>query len=130
MLTPIKGPSWEREATLRRVLDGDTMQLNVDVGFDHDAHPKFRLFMVNAPEKTGKTKVAGLRAMAFVTSWFADKPLFLVRTYKASPEQEKYGRWLVEVWSLDGKSCLNQELIASGNAEPMTADGSMPKASP
>lgn len=126
-MTPIKGPSWEREATLRRVLDGDTVRLNVDVGFDLDFHPKFRLYMVQAPEKTGKTKVAGLRAMTFVSNWFADKPLFLVRTFKASPEQEKYGRWLVEVWSLDGTSCLNKDLLSSGNAVPMNADGSMPK---
>lgn len=129
-MTPIKGPSWEREATLREITDADTVRLNVDVGFDLNFHPKFRLYMVNSPEKTGKTKAAGLAAKAYVVNWFADKPVFFVRTFKAAPEQEKYGRWLVEIWSIDGKQCLNKDLLSSGHAVPMNADGSMPKPSP
>jgi endonuclease YncB( thermonuclease family) len=35
-----------------------------------------------------------------------------------SKAKEKYGRWLVEVWSTDGE-CLNTELLSRGFAVPM-----------
>lgn len=118
--TPVLGPAYEYRATVRRVVDGDTLDLAIDLGFECTLVTRVRLLGLNTPEVVGASKPQGLASKLFVQQWCDGRGgEVLVRSYKAKL-REKYGRWLVEVWSPDGQgSSLNQELLARGLAVPM-----------
>jgi micrococcal nuclease len=117
-------------AKLVRVIDGDTIVLDVDLGFHVTMRETFRLFGVNAPENTGPTRAEGKAARDFVVGWFdRQHGLCMVNTYKGR-SRDKYGRYLAEVWPADGVSeavwppahegrqvILNEALIAAGHAK-------------
>lgn len=115
-MTPVTAPAYEYHATLRRVVDGDTLDLAIDLGFECTLITRARLLGVNTPEVVGVSKQQGLAAAAFVQQWLdARGGNVLVRSFKAK-QREKYGRWLVEVWGSDGNACLNTELLDRGLA--------------
>ena len=119
------GPSYEYRAIVRRVVDGDTLDLAIDLGFECTLVTRVRLLGVNTPEVVGATKVAGKAAAAFAEAWaHATNGEVLIRSYKAH-EREKYGRWLVEVYPTRTglTKSLNTELLESGNAVLMTDKG-------
>lgn len=108
-----------RSASLHRLVDGDTLALKIDLGYEVGLVSSLRLVGVNTPEIVGAAKPLGKASAAFVQQWFASHGEVLVRSYKAK-QKEKYGRWLIEVWSADGTGLsLNQELLARGLAVPM-----------
>lgn len=97
-------------ATLSRVIDGDTLDLDIDQGMHSHRLERVRLLGVNAPEMHGESAQAGLNAKAFVTVWLGSNDL-TVQTYKS----DVFGRYLATIWKPDGK-CLNDDLLTSGNA--------------
>jgi len=103
---------FEYKARVLRVVDGDTLWLSVDCGFDLALRMTVRLAGLDAPEKRTP---AGPVATAFVRAWLAGNPDFTLRTEKDS--RERYGRYLGTLVSSTGES-LNEALIASGNAVP------------
>jgi micrococcal nuclease len=116
----VTGPAYDYRASLRRVIDGDTLDLDIDLGFETRAVTRVRLLGLNTPEVVGATRPQGLASAAFVQQWLdARGGQVLVRSYKAKAK-EKYGRWLVEVWPADATSAsLNSELLLRGLAVPM-----------
>ena len=103
---------YQYEAEVIAVVDGDTLDLRVDVGFRHRLEDRFRLYGVNAPEKNTPE---GVRAKAFVVQWFKDHPgPYFIDTMK--DKREKYGRWLATVRAANGQY-LCDDLISSGNAK-------------
>lgn len=103
---------YEYAATLLSIHDGDTLRLDVDLGFNiHNTNMDIRLYGLNAPElNTAPGKVA----LAYVKDWFTTKgDKVTLRSYK--DKQEKYGRYLGIIVASDG-SILNDDLIHSGNA--------------
>lgn len=96
------------DATLVRVVDGDTVELDVfkevvfeyDFGFHQkvkiDYHPTarlvFRLLGINAPEKKGDTLEAGRKSQAALTMLLQSGKLIV-----ATSKQDKYGRWLASI---------------------------------
>ena len=120
----MNGPAYEYRATVRRVVDGDTLDLDIDLGFECRLVTRARLVGINTPEVVGATKAAGLAAVAFVHQWLAlsAEPEVLVRSYKAK-QREKYGRWLVEVFRYGVPVTLNAALLAHGHATLMNDKG-------
>ena len=101
------------------VVDGDTVDLLVDVGFDIHFQIRVRLHGVNTPESrtTNKLeKAAGLKAKEFVKHWVEENPVVFINTI--ADKKEKFGRILAKIYS-DEKlsSCLNEELITRGFAK-------------
>src|SRR4030042_3686672 len=105
-------------ATLEKIIDGDTLLINFDVGFFISIKEKVRLIGINAPELATKK---GKEAVAFIEKELKDTYL-IVETRK----KEKYGRYLAFVYyykeSKDfddiiryGK-LLNEELVKAGLA--------------
>lgn len=94
-----------------RVVDGDTVDLTVDLGFHLRATLRFRLLGVNAPELRTE---AGPVAKAFVSKWFAEHGDLRVRTEKA----DSFGRWLGWVEPVDGSGSLSEALLVAGLAVP------------
>jgi endonuclease YncB( thermonuclease family) len=84
-------PNYCYKATILKVIDGDTLKLNIDVGFHFHVHVSIRLLNVLAPElptKRGNQIAIALRAQL---------PIGTAVTV-ATHRQDKYGRWLGTVW--------------------------------
>jgi micrococcal nuclease len=105
---------YEYNATLIRVVDGDTYWLDIDLGLDIHARFSCRLNGVNCPENSTE---AGQEATAWVQQVLP--PKFPIRTIK--DRKEKYGRYLVDVYPQGyDEPSLAERLIAMGHAERMT----------
>jgi micrococcal nuclease len=107
-------------ANVTRVVDGDTVYFVVDLGFTVKVNIKSRLYGIDTPEIRGEERADGLAATAFVNEWLAEhatKGTVLIKSHDAKAlGQGKYGRWLIEIWDIQGKSCLNDVLVDMGHA--------------
>jgi micrococcal nuclease len=81
------------KASLIRVVDGDTVDLIIDLGFDTLRKERFRLYGIDAPEMN---TLAGKAAKAWL--WEALQPLeaIYVQTIQleTKAKRDKYGRFL------------------------------------
>lgn len=107
-------------AEIVRWLDGDTVELVVDLGQRVFTQDHYRLNRIDAPEKTlraGTTpeeKRAGLSLLALLSARYPEGTRIEISTHKA----DKYGRWLVEIWVEQGSTNLNDWLLANNLVVP------------
>jgi micrococcal nuclease len=100
------------------VVDGDTVSVNLDLGLRQWMHDvRIRLYGVSAPEVRGAERVRGIESKEalerLIAHMLPDGDL-LIRTYK--DQSDSFGRWLGELWTPDGMSCLNALLVQHGFA--------------
>lgn len=107
----VQATPYSYAAKLVRVTDGDTVVLDVDLGFRLRATMPFRLLGIDTPEMN---TVEGRDARQWVLKWFEQHPDFTVASAK---DPEKYGRWLAVIRPSSGAS-LNEALVAGGLARP------------
>jgi micrococcal nuclease len=106
-------------AEVVRWLDGDTVELIVDLGQSVLVRGHYRLARIDAPETalrrgvTPAEKKAGLDLKAELTQRFPSGFKFSISTSKAG----KFGRYIVEIW-LDNGENLSDVLMNEGKAEP------------
>lgn len=101
------------EADVIEVYDGDTITVNIDLGFNTHLHKqKFRLLYIDAPELRGDDKEFGKQVRDIVRDMILGKKVIL-KTFNDS--KGKYGRWLCEVWV--GDLNLNEWLIENQYAK-------------
>jgi micrococcal nuclease len=98
-------------AEVVRVVDGDTVELRLDLGFGMQVQDKARLWGINAPESytlAGPASTAHLRTLAPVGSRITVQP-------KGTTGRDKYGRLLLVL--RDGQ-CLNinAAMVQAGHA--------------
>lgn len=110
-------PHYEYDCKLIKVVDGDTLDLDVDLGFFLTNKIRARLGHINAPEVTGITKTKGLEAKDFVVQWCQGIPMFTVQTYK-DYSREKYGRYLAVLFRPGDLVTLGQALLNAELAVP------------
>ena len=91
---------------LVRVIDGDTVELLIDMGNSIRWQGKFRLYGIDTPERQ-----AGLEASRFTHDMLMASGINYVETYKP----DKYGRWLVTI--ISGGKNVAGELVARGLAK-------------
>jgi endonuclease YncB( thermonuclease family) len=96
-----------------RVIDGDTIDCDIDLGLHCHRIERVRLLRVNAPELFGVDKEKGLASKQFVIDWLANQQT-LVQTYKS----DVFGRYLAEVWRMSDGANLSDDLLATNNAVP------------
>lgn len=97
---------YQYNALCTRVIDGDTIELVVDLGFNISNTIRGRLLNVEAPEIfSGTEKEKGQAAKAFVEALLLNQTV-IVNTYK---DRMSFNRWIVEVKGLDGKN-INEEI--------------------
>jgi micrococcal nuclease len=102
---------YQYRAKILRVVDGDTVDCAVDLGFYMTATIRFRLANIDAPELRGPGKEAGKASKKYLEELVAQHGSdVVIRTSKT----EKYGRWLAEIQS--GEKDLGSELVKSGHA--------------
>ena len=104
---------WTYNAVLARAVDGDTVDLNIDLGFKIFAKIRVRLVGVDTPERG---QPGFKEATDFVIAWFAERDnICSVTTIKTG----KYGRWLAHIDSVsaDDPFTLNTRLLNEGLAK-------------
>lgn len=124
---------WQYRAFAVRVIDGDTIEVEIDLGMRVTITQTVRVAGINAPEVT---TTAGRTAKAAVNVWMgqalipdganAKWPL-TITTSKPDGQGDKYGRWLASISRADGRD-LATDLIAAGHALPWDGHGPKPVA--
>ena len=104
------------KATVVRVVDGDTVDLEIDLGMNVFVKERIRLARINTPETYGVKKdseeyKAGMKAKKRLEELVLGKEIAL-ETVK--DKKGKYGRLLAEIF-LD-KENINQLLLSEGHA--------------
>lgn len=107
-------------------VDGDTLDVTLDLGLDILHRTRIRLNGLNAPEKN---TVEGKAAKAYVHDWLSKYKSFEVDTIK--DKTEKYGRYLGDVFGFTDDSRLimthlNQDLLDTKHALPWDGKGTRP----
>lgn len=105
------------KAKVTNVVDGDTVDAIISLGFYLTATLRLRLLGVNTPEMHGPTKEAGKIAKDFVKTMLLDKEV-LIHTEKG----DSFGRWLAIIYI--GDVCFNDLLIKEGYAISYLSSGS------
>lgn len=118
---------WGYRARVVRVVDGDTLDLDIDLGFGVRYRPDgyVRLAGIDTPEIYGVSHeseeyAAGQKASEFALKWVSDqKGEVLIRSHDGKGFQSgKYGRWIVEVFPAGGSGeSLNEALVGAGLAD-------------
>jgi len=109
---------YEYNAELRRVVDGDTVDVTIDCGFNMHVKERVRLYGINTPESRTRDleeKKRGLAAkdrLIEILESFGDK--FVIKT--SVDKKGKFGRLLGELISKDGEQNANQMLLEEGHA--------------
>lgn len=104
-------------AKVDRVVDGDTIDLTISLGFDIYIKERVRLFGVDTPEtrtRNKKEKEAGLRAKAYVKGLLEGEEIEI-----STEEKGKFGRYLAIIYKEleDGtKLNVNRQLVDKGLA--------------
>ena len=101
---------YEYECTIRRVVDGDTVDVDVSLGFGvWRCNERIRLYGVDTPEcrtRDAEEKAAGLLAKEFVKD-----ALHVGGTYTLSTKEKgKFGRFLGVIFISD-KTSINAALV-------------------
>jgi micrococcal nuclease len=100
------------------VVDGDTIDVEIDLGFDISFSSRVRLAGIDTPESrtTNKAeKVLGLEAKEYVKSKIKDAKEVVIKTEKMD-SSEKYGRILGWLFLDGSKVSVNEQMIADGYA--------------
>jgi micrococcal nuclease len=101
-----------------KVVDGDTIDVDIDLGFDISFSSRVRLAGIDTPESrtTDKMeKALGLEAKAYLKKEIESAKTVVIKTEKMD-SSEKYGRILGWVF-LDGSSVsMNEKMIEDGHA--------------
>ena len=100
------------------VVDGDTIDVEIDLGFDISFSSRVRLAGIDTPESrtTNKAeKVLGLEAKEYIKSKIKDAKDVVIKTEKMD-SSEKYGRILGWLFLDGSKVSINEQMIADGYA--------------
>ena len=105
-------PMYTYRAIVRRIVDGDTIDCDVDMGFRAwRMNERFRLAGINAPEVRGPERDAGKASKAFVESMIRPGDEVTIVTAR---DPDNFGRWIATIYS-GGKS-VNDALVEKGYA--------------
>ncbi len=106
----MKNKPWVFPAVLIRVIDGDTIEAKVDLGFNIFFNEKFRLARIDCPEPRGANKVKGLAASAYLDHLLKSHGEIQLCCFKHG----KF-RWVGEVILPDGRNASDM-LYDAGHA--------------
>jgi micrococcal nuclease len=105
---------WRYNADLIRVVDGDTVEFRVDLGFSVSHAITCRLRGIDAPEPRGETRKAGQDATSHLHGLLTVLKPLTIHTIK--DRAGKYGRYLVYIYGSDGTN-INLRMVEDGHAK-------------
>ena len=95
-----------------KVVDGDTVDLDIDLGFHIRVVKRVRMLFINAPERHTDL---GKRSKDFLLKSIPEGSEVIIKTQLYS--KDKYGRLLAEIFAADQISSINKLMIDNGFAE-------------
>jgi micrococcal nuclease len=101
-----------------KVVDGDTIDVDIDLGFSISYSQRLRLAGIDTPESRTTDKLEkslGLESKEYLKSKLKDAKDIVVRTEKPD-SSEKYGRILGWVYVNGDSKSLNEQMIEDGYA--------------
>lgn len=89
---------YEYKAVITNVVDGDTFDMDIDLGFNIHIHERVRLLDIDTPEKFGEEKELGLLVKDYAAFAFEGMEV-VIKSKKAdvAANTDSFGRWLVRV---------------------------------
>lgn len=103
-------------AQVRRVYDGDTFHVDIDLGLRiRLEYQRLRMARIDSPEIKGRSRTRGLAARDYLRS-LIDKQEVMINTY----QKGKYGRWIAEVYVHDyehGWRNVSDMMMQAGHAK-------------
>jgi micrococcal nuclease len=102
---------------IKRVIDGDTIDVDIDLGFGITLSQRVRLKDINAAE-TRTTDLAekqqGLATKAWLEKELSSEGEWIIETTK----EDKYGRILGTLYLVGDPVTLNERMLNEGIAKP------------
>jgi micrococcal nuclease len=112
-------PAYVYRARAKRVIDGDTLVCDVDLGFQASIEIKVRLHGVNTPEKgkPGAAEAAAfLSGLVGIRSVQIDEPRALIlQSYK---DARSFERWVCDVYLVGDDVPFSEHIIKGGFGKP------------
>ncbi len=102
---------------ITRVVDGDTVDLNIDLGFGITISHRVRLKGINAAETKTKDleeKVEGIKARLWLEKELAREGEWVIETTK----EDKYGRMLGTLYLVGEPVTVNEKMLNEGIVRP------------
>jgi micrococcal nuclease len=113
-----KDPYIYRVKQVLKVVDGDTIDADIDLGFDISLTKRVRLAGIDTPESrtTDKQeKALGLESKEWLKKKLEGAKNIVIRT-QLPDSTEKYGRILGKLYINNEETSLNEQMIAEGFA--------------
>lgn len=104
------------EATVNEVIDGDTVDLTVDLGMKFFTKTRLRLLGVDTWETKGGEKANGLLAKGALEAILSTVPVVFVETLK--DPTDKYGRLLGILYDPETGKNINDEMHKHWERDP------------
>ena len=123
----LKDPYIYRIKQITRVVDGDTIDASIDLGFDIALEKRIRLAAVDTPESRtadANEKKYGLESKEWLKHKVENAKNILIKT-ELPDSTEKYGRIIGHLFINDQETSLNNQMITEGYA--WTYDGGTKK---
>jgi len=118
MTTENKDPYIYRIKSVTKVVDGDTIDADIDLGFDISLTKRIRLAGIDTPESRTtnlKEKALGLESKEWMKKTLAGAKDILIKT-ELPDSTEKYGRIIGHLFINGQEISLNNQMIAEGYA--------------
>ena len=113
-----KDPYIYRIRSIHKVVDGDTIDADIDLGFDISLTKRIRLAGVDTPESRtadANEKKYGLESKEWLKHRCENAKNILIKT-ELPDSTEKYGRIIGHLFINDEPISLNDQMIAEGYA--------------
>jgi micrococcal nuclease len=113
-----KDPYVYRIKSVGRVVDGDTIDADIDLGFDISLTKRIRLAGIDSPESRTtnlKEKALGLESKEWLKKSLEGAKDIIIKTEKPD-STEKYGRIIGHLFINGQETSLNNQMIDEGYA--------------
>jgi len=117
-MNPTQDPYIYRIRTIHKIVDGDTIDADIDLGFDISLTKRIRLAGIDTPEsRTSNTeeKKLGLEAKIWLEQRLSGAQNVIIRT-ELPNSTEKYGRILGHIFINNEPTSINQQMVNAGYA--------------
>jgi len=104
---------------IKRIIDGDTIDIDIDLGFNLTISHRVRLKGIDAAETRTKDleeKAEGIRARLWLEKELARQGEWIIETHK----EDKYGRILGTLYLVGDSVTVNEKMLTEGIVKPYT----------
>ena len=123
-MSETKDPYIYRIKSVLKVVDGDTIDASIDLGFDISLSKRIRLAGIDTPESRTRDleeKALGLESKEWLKKALEGAKDILIKT-ELPDSTEKYGRIIGHLFINGQETSLNNQMIDEGYAWPYERD--------